>query len=62
MKAEVNREVETLAVAVHGALAFGHLLGLFYNVRQRNAFDSIAHGAAFIYDAWAVRKHARRIG
>ena len=56
-----NKEVEVLAAFVHGALAFGHLLGLVYNMRRRNAFDMAMHGAALAYDTYAVVKHTRRI-
>ena len=57
---EGSREIETLAVFVHGALAFGHLLGLVFNVRRRNGFDSLAHAAGVIYDTAAAVGHARR--
>lgn len=58
-----EREIETLAVFVHGALAFGHVLSLVYNLRRarRVDLDVIAHGLAAIYDVAAARKHSRRL-
>jgi hypothetical protein len=53
------RELDTLAVFVHGALAFGHALGLVYNVRRRNGWQSAAHAAALAFDLWACREHMR---
>lgn len=52
-----NRELESLAMYVHGALAFGHALGLVYNVRKKNKADSVAHGLALAYDLWAAYRH-----
>ena len=56
---EMARELEILAAVVHGGLAFGHALGLFYNVKRKNRLDAVVHGAALAYDVWAVYKHAR---
>jgi len=56
------RELELLAAFVHGALAFGHALGLVYNVRRRQWVDAAAHAAALIYDTRATVKHARDVG
>jgi hypothetical protein len=53
----VNREMESLGLFVHGALAFGHALGLFYNVRRGNKTDATIHGLALCYDTWAAYKH-----
>lgn len=57
-----NRELESLAMYVHGALAFGHTLGLVYNVRKKNKFDSVAHGLALAYDLWATYRHWQESG
>lgn len=53
----VNREIEVMAAFVHGGLAFGHALGLFFNVRKGNKIDATIHGLALCYDAWATHKH-----
>ncbi len=58
---EREREIETLAIAVHGALASLHLLSLLYNARRRNVGDCIAHGLGVLYDANAVRLHGRAL-
>lgn len=52
-----ERQLEELAVAVHGVLAALHFLGFIYNARRRNVFDSLVHAAGAIYDANAVRIH-----
>ena len=53
----VNRELESMAAFVHGGLAFGHALGLYFNVRKGNKFDATVHGLALCYDAWATYRH-----
>ena len=52
-------EVEKLAVFVHGILAGFHLLGVIYNVKRGNNFDVAVHGAAVVYDLYAVSKHMK---
>ncbi len=52
-------DLEILAAFVHGALAFGHALGLVYNLRRRQWIDSAIHTAALIYDTRAAVLHAR---
>jgi isopentenyl phosphate kinase len=59
---EMARELETLAAVVHGGLAFGHALGLIFNIRRKNRVDAAIHGAALVYDVYACIKHARRRG
>lgn len=57
-----RRQLEELAVVVHGSLATLHLLGLLYNLRRRNVLDSLVHGAAALYDINAVRAHVATLG
>lgn len=57
---ETNPEFELFAGIVHGLTAFGHTLGLIHAIRQESRFDGVIHGAALIYDVWAVRKHWRK--
>lgn len=57
----MNAELETLAVFVHGGLAAGHLLGLVFNIRRRQWFDSSAHFVALVYDSYAAYKHAQEL-
>jgi hypothetical protein len=52
-----DRQMEELSIAVHGVLAFGHLIGFLYNYKRENWFDAGAHGLAGMYDVWAVNKH-----
>lgn len=57
--------LQEIAAAVHATLAVLHVLGLVYNLRRRNLFDCLMHGAAAAYDAHAahghfVAAHARR--
>lgn len=58
----MNRELDTLAAFVHGVTAFGHLLGVIYNLRRskRVDLDVVAHSLALTYDLYAAAKHARR--
>lgn len=55
-----ERELETLACFVHGALAALHLLGALYNARQRNHVDAIVHAAVCAYDVHAALQHYDR--
>jgi hypothetical protein len=57
MAAPNDRQLQVLSVFVHGALTFGHLLGIAYNWKRRNWFDVTAHTAAATYDIWATHKH-----
>jgi hypothetical protein len=54
-----DRQMETLAIAAHGGAVVLHLLGLVYNVRRGNRFDSVCHALAVVYDGWAVAVHMR---
>ena len=55
------RDLETLAVFVHGMLAALHLLGIAYNWRRRNRLDICCHALAGFYDLHAAHIHARRV-
>jgi hypothetical protein len=57
-----EREMETIAVFVHGALAALHILGMIYNARKGNKLDTVCHGLAAGYDIYATQKHMRRCG
>lgn len=54
-----ERQLEELALVVHGALAALHGLGILYNLRRRNWWDVCAHIGALGYDLWAADKHMR---
>lgn len=58
-----HRELESLAVFVHGVTAFGHLLGIVYNYRKSGRVDRhvVIHSAAFLYDVFSAVEHAKRI-
>lgn len=53
----MSKEVETLAAFVHGALAFGHALGLVYNARKGNKVEVVIHAGALAFDVYATVKH-----
>lgn len=54
-----EKETETLAAFVHGALALGHLLGFLYNLRRNNWKSAGFHLSAFTFDLWATFIHWR---
>lgn len=56
-----ERQLQTLSVFVHGALAALHVLGIAYNARRGNRFDTLAHTAAALYDAYAVGVHLNEL-
>jgi hypothetical protein len=51
--------LEILAAAVHGALSFGHLLGAFYNLRNKRYWWAAFHAGAALADAYAVKEHVK---
>lgn len=52
-----ERELDVLGAFTHGILAALHGIGLIYNLRRRNRFDCVMHGAALLYDAHATYEH-----
>lgn len=54
-----EREMQILAAFVHGTLCSMHLLGLVYNLRRRNGFDSTVHALGVIYDSVSTYKHIK---
>lgn len=56
-----ERDLHALALFVHGALAFGHVLGILYGVIRRRWFELGVHSAAVVFGVWAVNNHAKSI-
>ena len=54
-------QLAELAVFVHGALAALHLLGIAYNAKRHNRFETVAHTAAAAFDVYAVHKHIKQV-
>ncbi len=54
---KAHAEVHALGCFVYGILVAFHALGILYNVRRRNHFDTAIHTAVLIYDAKAVHHH-----
>lgn len=54
-----EKELELLACLVHGILAVLHVLGLVFNIRRGNRFDSTVHAVGVIYDGVSTIKHGR---
>jgi hypothetical protein len=42
---------------VHGALAALHALGVVYNFKKGNKFDTVIHSLVFVYDLHSTTKH-----
>lgn len=61
MSKRADVQLAELAVFVHGALAAFHVLGIVYNAKRHNRFETIAHTAACAFDAYAVAKHIRQV-
>lgn len=57
----VEHYLEQLATFIHGALFFGHVLGVIHNVRKRNWCDVTIHGGTAVYDFLSAMKHWRRL-
>ena len=56
-----ERQLQQLAVFVHGILVAFHTLGIVYNVKKRNWGDVACHTCATVYDCHAVGKHIRAL-
>ena len=61
---QTDREMEWFAVFVHGVLAAFHGLAAIWNWKKSRKVldpDALVHTAAFTYDVFAARKHAKRV-
>lgn len=58
---EDRRAWQALQGVTHGALAFGHALGVAHHLLSRKGDRRYAtvHAAALAFDAWAVYVHLR---
>ena len=56
-----EKELQSLAIYVHGVLTGLHALGIIYNLRKRNWIDVAAHSGAAAYDLWATSKHIKAL-
>lgn len=56
-----NNQIETVATAVHGSLAFGHALGVLHNLRKKNYAQVALHALVCAYDIWAVTRHVQSL-
>lgn len=56
---EDRRAWEALQGVTHGALAFGHALGVAHHLLSRKGDRKYAaiHAAALTFDAWAAYRH-----
>ena len=52
-----ERDIQSLAIFVHGVLASLHTLGVIYNLRRKNWLQAGFHTMAAAYDAWATSEH-----
>ena len=57
----MNREMEGYAAFTHGAIAFGNLLGLIWNVRRRNWTWAAIHAAGVAAHVYATCEHVREV-
>jgi hypothetical protein len=57
-----QRETHLLAAFVHGALAALHTLGVVYNVRKDNRWETVAHVAGVAFSVHCVRHHLLESG
>ena len=56
-----DAQLAELAVFVHGALAAFHMLGIVYNAKRGNRFETVAHTAAAAFDIYATHKHIKQV-
>lgn len=55
----MSKDIHGFAAFVHGALCFGHALGIVYNLKRRNRLDVIVHALALGYSLHSTRHHVR---
>ena len=54
-----REEIERLAAAVHGFLAFGHALAMLYHIRRKCRKHAVIHGIVCVYDIIGVYQHTK---
>lgn len=55
-----DRDLHALALFVHGALVFGHVLGVAYGIVRRNKSDAVIHFAGVLFSVRCARHHLRQ--
>lgn len=55
-----RRQLEELALLVHGVLATLHLLAAAYHYRRKHRIETALHLAAATYDGVSAHRHLRR--
>lgn len=55
-----SRQLEELALFVHGALATLHLLAAVYHVRRKHRLEGALHLACATYDVVSAHQHLQR--
>lgn len=58
-KTNEEHNSQKLATFVHGALTFGHALGVLYNFKRKNYGYMAAHAAAAAFDMYCTFDHMR---
>ena len=54
-----NKEINSLAGFVHGALVALHTLGILYNLKRKHWYNVAVHGYALAFSLNATAHHAR---
>ena len=54
-----NRELHVLAAFVHGALVALHTLGVLYNLKRHNRWQTCAHVAGVAFSLDSTLHHVR---
>ena len=61
MAEKYRNEIEVLGAFVHGVLSGFHSLGIIYNVKRKNRYDTTIHAVALTYDLYSAWNHYKKI-
>ena len=59
-EAHNEKEIQTLAAFVHGALSSLHALGAIYNFKRKNYSAAMIHTAVGVWDCVATFQHIKK--
>lgn len=56
-----GKDLETMALVVHSALASLHALAVFFHLRNKGWKHATIHSIGLAYDIRSIRVHAKRL-
>mgnify|MGYP001581070789 CR=1 FL=1 len=54
-----RKDLHFMAGMVHTALFCGHIVGVVYNLKRKNAPQTLIHGLVALFDLYCINDHRR---